>query len=230
MANFIERRLAKYLRRRGFFVGKGRNQSDRYSVEYLSTYAFDIATFVDVGVLDGSPVFYELFKDKKIVMVDPLPKLEAKVKHWADQGLETVVINAGAGAAEGVANLTVAGEFSSFMRRMDGRGGSTRQVEARVAKLDTLLAERHIDGPFGLKIDTEGFELEVLKGATQTLRNTKFVFAEINLVERFEGSYRPSEMFEVLAQHGFELADPIPNANHSRHFDGLFVKTQQTQY
>lgn len=224
MASIIERRLAKFLRRRGYFVGKGRNQSERYSVDYLSTYAFDIATFVDVGVLDGTPVFYELFKDRKIVMVDPLPKLDARVKHWADRGLDTVVINAGAGAAEGVANLTVAGEFSSFLKRLDGRGDTTRHAEARIATLDTLLAERHIEGPFGLKIDTEGFELEVLKGATQTLRNTKFVFAEVNLAHRFEGSYRPSQMFSILAENGFELADPIPNANHSRHFDGLFVK------
>jgi hypothetical protein len=92
-----------------------------------------------------------------------------------------------------------------------------------VAPLDELLGEIDAKGPFGIKIDTEGFELEVLKGARAVLSETAFVFAEVNLTERFEGSYRPSELIGFLADHGFELADPIPNAQHARHFDGLFL-------
>lgn len=223
-ASWLERRAAKFLRRKGYFVGKGRNGSDRYSKEYLATYNFEIATLVDVGVLDGSPVFYDLFADRKVVMVDPLPDLAERTEHWKSAGLNLEIINAGAGSSNSSLQLNIAEEYSGFLDRLDGFGKPTAQRTVRVAPLDDLLAERGIKGPYGLKIDTEGYELEVLKGASRTLTDTIFVFAEVNLTERFADSYRPSELISYLADHGFELADPIPNAKHSRHFDGLFVK------
>jgi FkbM family methyltransferase len=223
ISRWLERRAAKFLRRRGYFVGQGRDLSDRYSASYLASYGFQISTLVDVGVLDGSPVFYELFGDRKIVAVDPLPDIARRMKPWQDQGLDIVIVNAGAGAEHTSMELNISGPYSGFLPRLDGKGRDRGRATVRVAPLDELLGEIGAKGPFGIKIDTEGFELEVLKGARAVLSETAFVFAEVNLTERFEGSYRPSELIGFLADHGFELADPIPNAQHARHFDGLFL-------
>ena len=223
--NGLQRRAAAYLKAGGYFIGKGRNQSDRYSTAYLSTFNFKINTLLDIGVLDGSPVFYELFSDKRIAMVDPLPDLTQRAQPWIEKGLDVEIINAGAGREEGTMTLNISGPYSSFLQRTDGRGAPETTAVARVAPLDKLLKERGLKGPYGLKIDTEGFELEVIKGAPETLKDTAFVFAEVNLAKRFEGSYTPSQFIGELAKHGFELVDPIPNAKHSRHFDGLFMRT-----
>lgn len=213
--DFLSRYAKKFLNSRGYRV-----ELERYSSSYLSRYGFDIETFVDIGVFEGTPVFYELFQKKRIIMIDPIPGIENRVdcRH-----LNATIIQAGADAKEGILQLNVSGAYSSFLARKDGRGAPEQVVEVRTAPLDTLLAEVEASGPYGLKIDTEGFELLVLRGATETLKETKFIFAEISLEPRFEGSYRPSEVVAFLSQHGFELAETIPNERHSRHFDALFV-------
>jgi len=215
----LEKNMIKFLKKRGYSVYK-----DRFSAESLSSFEFDIKTFIDVGVFNGTPVFYEMFHSKKIVMIDPIPDISERVYPYIGRGFDVEVINAGAGSDEATISLNVAGSCSSFLERKDGLGKNPYSFDARVAPLDILLSERNITGPFGLKIDTEGFELEVLKGASQTLLDTQFVFAEVNLSRRFDRSYKPSEVIGLLADHGFELSVPIPHSRHTRYFDALFTR------
>jgi hypothetical protein len=44
-----------------------------------------------------------------------------------------------------------------------------------------------------LKIDAEGSQLEVIRGATETLSQTSFIIAEVSVSPRFPGSYRFAE-------------------------------------
>jgi hypothetical protein len=44
------------------------------------------------------------------------------------------------------------------------------EIEVTITRLDTLTRKRRIPPPDLVKIDVEGAELEVLKGATETLR------------------------------------------------------------
>ena len=44
-----------------------------------------------------------------------------------------------------------------------------KEIEVNISKLDEILKNESLNGKNLLKIDTEGFELEVLKGATKTL-------------------------------------------------------------
>jgi hypothetical protein len=47
--------------------------------------------------------------------------------------------------------------------------------------IDGLVAEHRLEGPFLLKLDVQGYELEVLAGAEATLANTEAVIAEASL-------------------------------------------------
>ena len=46
-------------------------------------------------------------------------------------------------------------------------------------KLDKIFEQANFEPPFLLKIDTEGFELEVINGAKEVLKNTIFVILKI---------------------------------------------------
>jgi hypothetical protein len=72
--------------------------------------------------------------------------------------------------------------------------------------LDELARERALPAPFALKIDTEGFELEVLRGARRFLEDTLLVVAEVSVARRFEGGYTFAQFIAEMDQRGFRLA------------------------
>jgi hypothetical protein len=79
--------------------------------------------------------------------------------------------------------------------------------EVEVKTLDSLISTLDLEGTFGIKIDTEGFELSVIRGAKRTLKQAKFVFAEIrhNHVS-IEGSYKLHQFVNEMQLNGFILS------------------------
>jgi hypothetical protein len=66
---------------------------------------------------------------------------------------------------------------------------NSREIPVAVTTIDTLMAELSIDRIHLLKIDVEGFEAEVLRGARCAIRDKKidliqFEFNEMNTVSR----------------------------------------------
>lgn len=62
-----------------------------------------------------------------------------------------------------------------------------------------------------LKIDVQGFEQEVLKGATQLIERAKGVEMEISLVSLYEGQkWLLPEVLNFMQQRGFQLRSIVP--------------------
>ena len=55
-----------------------------------------------------------------------------------------------------------------------------------------------------LAMDTQGYELEVLKGATETLKSVKVVYTEVSNVPLYEGSALVEDLDEFLQPFGFK--------------------------
>ena len=61
-----------------------------------------------------------------------------------------------------------------------------------------------------LKIDVQGFEDKVLKGASKTLINTKYVWVEVSFKALYNGTCLFSDIHNILTESGFillEIAD-----------------------
>jgi hypothetical protein len=80
-----------------------------------------------------------------------------------------------------------------------------------VKTLDAVAAELALDHIDLLKIDVEGFEFEVLKGAGQILQKTDAVIIEVSLVRNTGTSGLLVEMLDCLARHGFQIVNVIPS-------------------
>ncbi|ANP46818.1 FkbM family methyltransferase [Candidatus Viadribacter manganicus] len=77
-------------------------------------------------------------------------------------------------------------------------------------RIDTLVREHALPGPFFLRFDTHGFELDVLAGATETLKNTALIMMEVyNFKLRFTGNKNLT--FDEMSLHmkslGFRCVD-----------------------
>jgi FkbM family methyltransferase len=76
--------------------------------------------------------------------------------------------------------------------------------EVKNSKLDTVLSKFHLDRVDILKIDVEGFELEVLESAREVLQKTRYLHIELNFDE-----YKISDFFRILST--FEISCQLLN-------------------
>ena len=58
-------------------------------------------------------------------------------------------------------------------------------------------------GPFAMKVDTQGYDKEVLLGAIKTLENTRLVQVEVSLAPVYKDGATPAEIFHFLAERNF---------------------------
>ena len=56
-------------------------------------------------------------------------------------------------------------------------------------------------------VDVQGYELEVLKGGSETLKNIEYIYCEVNRDEVYEGNARVEEIDEFLSTYGFERVE-----------------------
>jgi FkbM family methyltransferase len=171
--------------------------------------AQSVTSLIDVGCAFGTPDFYALRKDASLLLVDPV----AEYLPWIEKILarrpgKHAITALGARAGEILLNVDLdAPTRSSALSRtaLTRTGGRVEQRRVPVVTLDSLVESLELRPPFGLKIDTEGYELEVLRGATQTLSKTEILIAEISVLPRFERSYSFLELLQYLDGAGFEI-------------------------
>jgi len=81
---------------------------------------------------------------------------------------------------------------------------ATQLVEVRT--LDDFADELASDGPALLKIDVQGAELEVVRGAAATPGSFRWIYLEMSFVELYDGQPLADTMIDELRDRGFRLA------------------------
>ncbi len=71
-------------------------------------------------------------------------------------------------------------------------------------------------------IDVQGYELEVFKGAVNTLKNIDYIISEINNVELYKGCVLLNDLTSFLSQHGFILIEE--DSRGATWGDALYIK------
>ena len=170
----------------------------------------DIDTFIDVGVgADGTPDLYQKFQEKKLVLIDPLDEAEKFYKENM-QEVDAVFFKTALGESAGSLKINIEENIGRStildVSDINFEGNPIEQREIPVNTLDDLLKNDHL-GKIGIKIDTEGYELNVILGAKKTLSNTKFVIAEVrHNHESFNGVYKLHEFITEMHKNGFVLS------------------------
>jgi FkbM family methyltransferase len=179
--------------------------------ENLRKRGFAPATLIDVGVARGTPDLYEAFPDAYLVLVEPLAEFEQSMQELVQSRPGEYILTA-AGAGEDTRTIRIDSErpFLSSLNTLTRRRRQAPQPVERavpVASLDALWRERSWKPPFGLKIDTEGFEHEVARGASEVLQQTEFVIAEVSVARRFQETPSFASFVSLMAESGFRLYD-----------------------
>lgn len=217
--------INRLLARAGLRVS--RINDNGWSIHNVRKPGLEPATIFDIGVHSGTPELYAAFPETYYVLVDPLKENERHLKKILTQYRGEYLLEA-AGATMGAATIYVepslVGRSSLLERtRFTTTGSDLEERSIPVTTLDEIVAKRGLSGPFGIKIDTEGFELEVIRGAQRTLRDSQFVIAEVSVSKRFESGYVFADMISEMAKHGFHLCDVLTVPRSHRTREAMFL-------
>jgi FkbM family methyltransferase len=130
-------------------------------------------------------------------------------------------------------NVTTASTLSSFLKprgwwREEWAGAQIRRTdEIEVVPLDNLASEMPYRRMF-LKVDTQGYDLRVLAGASGVLDRIVGIQVELSCVALYEGAPDYLEMFRAVRDLGFTPSAIFPVLADERlraiELDGVFVR------
>lgn len=114
----------------------------------------------------------------------------------------------GSSSGELILNENSCSDMSSFLEMGNGGSGSVLgQSAVPVKTIDEFCAEHQINYIDILKIDAQGFDFEVIKGAKQMILSGKIrqIYFEIIFSDMYKNVPRFSEVYDFLLDHGFVL-------------------------
>ena len=79
--------------------------------------------------------------------------------------------------------------------------------------LDEYAARMNLPAPDFLKLDVQGAELDVLRGAERTLQTTRYIAMEVSLHRWNKDAPMIEEVFAYMASRGFECIDILDTHN-----------------
>ncbi len=169
-----------------------------------------IKTIIDVGAADGSwsRTAREFWPSASILMVEPLEERQSILQAIIEQNSGFDYLCAAAGNQQSSVNYLVSDDLDgSLVAESLHQNEPTRMVQQ--VKLDDVVQEKKLAGPYLLKLDTHGYELPILEGAADLLKNANLVIIECYGFHITKTSPLFWELCAVMNRYGFRVFDVI---------------------
>ncbi|NQT26261.1 FkbM family methyltransferase [candidate division KSB1 bacterium] len=201
------------------------------SYSLIRTIGFQPKTVIDVGVASGTMELYKAFPDAYFLLIEPLKEFESELKSILKKYNGSYLL-AAAGSHSGqvtfnVHNYQLAG--SSLYKESMGIETDGHEITVPLITIDEIIKNKCLKGPYLIKVDVQGAELEVLEGAKQTLADAEVVALEVSLFEFYKGTPQLLDVLSYMKRYDFVAYDMIfgwnrPLDNALGQIDIVFVK------
>jgi FkbM family methyltransferase len=197
---------------------------------------YDNFIILDIGGSNGHTaiMYSEAFPLHTVFVFEPIKETFEVLSNNILKNKNIVAINKAVGGKSGKEKINVAKRISSSSlldlktdksSKLFAENLETVSIEEiTICKIDDEIA---IDKNIGImKIDVQGLELEVLKGAKSTLERTFIVLLEVNNHNGYSGSPKYFDIDLMLRESGFIIYDLCPSTRDSgrlKEWDTIYV-------
>lgn len=239
MANFINRIINKSLRVFGLKVSRTKNDDPHRIVKGLLEKRINIV--LDVGANTGQ--FAKSLREAgfpgKIVCFEPLPAAHRRLVARFNNDHATVIHPRTAlGDTSGSVALNVSANSvsSSILDLLPSHSDAAPEstyvdtIETDIDCIDNVFTSYVAPGDrVFLKIDTQGYEWNVLDGAEKSIKDIDGLLLEMSLVRLYDGQRLWKDILARLERQGFDLWQILPGfsdpaSGRLLQFDGVFYR------
>ncbi len=208
----------------GYDVVKRRNSNDSLDSHLMNVFlATGVDCVLDVGANSGQYGKYlrKIGFKGHIVSFEPVKSVFATLKANARGDAKWSCYNLALGEIdeEKVINVYKSTVFSSFLEATDYSKGiwnslNTLNVEAvRVERLDQIfkeIVERTGGRNFYLKMDTQGFDMSVFRGASDALPKVQALQSELSLISVYKNMPDPYDVLRAFHAKDYFISGMYP--------------------
>lgn len=170
--------------------------------EIQRKYNLNIRGIIHIGAHYGQEYkYYKALGVKNLLFFEPIPECYKIIK----RNVKGIVINKALGNFNGKAKMYIAsnrGMSSSLLKPLLHRSQYPKikfykTIKVEVARLDDILRNPELYN--FISIDVQGYELEVFKGAVNTLKGIDYIMSEVNRDELYKGCVQIKELDKFLS-------------------------------
>jgi FkbM family methyltransferase len=167
---------------------------------------------IDIGASRGQFAIFALHKwpSAAVMCFEPLPGPAAQLRRLLGDRVKLHEVALGARRTTRPMNLSGRDDSSSFLEiaRQAMEYPGTEAVGNLLVEVETLSEHlgSELERPTLLKIDVQGYELEVLRGAGDSINYVDEILCECSFVELYGGQPLAADVIAYLAEQGFRLA------------------------
>ena len=207
-------------------------QSFEEALEQLKATGYAPDLVIDAGAAEGTPPLQNAFPASRFFWIEPLEEFEPMLKNIQQKHQGDYII-AGVGKEEGSIVLHVHKDLhgSTMFHETDGISADGEPREVKVTTINNLAITQKWNQykRILLKIDVQGFELEVLKGAGIILENVDVILLEVSFFRFLKDAPDFYDVVTYMKSIGYVVYDIISGINRPLDFalgqkDLVFVK------
>jgi FkbM family methyltransferase len=194
----------------------------------------DIQTVIDVGASDGrwSADCLRYYPHANYLLIEAQQEHRAGLENFKKMCNKADYIIAAAGSRKGEIYFDNSGLFGGLASEEKLEGSC---IVVPVTTIDDEVKQRKLPAPYLVKLDTHGFEVPILEGALETLKNANLVIIEVYNFQIAKDSLRFWEMCNYMEKLGFlplDLVDAMQRAKDNAFWqmDIFFAKKDRIEF
>lgn len=235
----MKKKIQKLFNFFGYYLIKKKNFEKLYrTLDHTIKYLIknEDPVIFDVGAHTGESIirFRNLFKNLNIHCFEPYTKSYNILKKYENN--KTKINNFALGDTNEIKKFYINknSSTSGFYKLFEGLSinNNTLIEQIQIKTIDQYVDEKKINFIDILKIDVQGYESKVLKGAVKTLENkVKIIELEIIFTDYYEKKSSFRELESIINPFGFELYTiSSPNlenqSNRLKQLDAIYVSNK----